>query len=67
MNEIIALYERQHKERKDDNGGFDVEATAEVIKGRVELKTRIITRNKDIEEKAKGFQADGGKELPEEE
>jgi hypothetical protein len=67
MNEIIALYERRHREKKDDNGGFDVEATAEVIKGKVELKTKIITRNKDIEEKAFGFQADGGKELPEEE
>jgi hypothetical protein len=38
-----------------DSGGYDVETLTEIIKGEVQVKTRVINRNQTILEKAGGF------------
>ena len=38
-----------------DGGGYDVETLTEIIKGEVQVKTRIINRNQDIMARAGGF------------
>jgi hypothetical protein len=54
------------KEAEKDDDGMDIETVTEIIKGEVKVKTRIINRNKEILERATGFQ-DMPKTLVEEE
>ena len=46
-NELIKLY-RDITSNDSDNNGFEVETTSEIIKGNLQVKTKVMKRNEEI-------------------
>lgn len=64
QNEIIALAEKESQSGSSD--GMEVETTAEIIKGNLQLKTKIIQNNKKIDDSTdyvQGARANGNTDL----
>lgn len=64
QNEIIALAEKEKQSGGSD--GMEVETTAEIIKGNLQLKTKIIQNNKKIDDSTdyvQGARANGNTDL----
>ena len=47
-NKLIELYEKMNGE--DNKDGYEVETTAEIIKGNLQVKTKVIKSNSEITE-----------------
>jgi hypothetical protein len=61
---LIAFAQKQNEDKGGDD--FDVETVTELIKGNIQVKTKVINHNRDIMEKAEGFM-DAPKKIIEEE
>jgi hypothetical protein len=61
---LIAIARKDNAEKDDEE--YDIETVAEIIKGNIQVKTKVITRNKEIMTKAEGF-VDTPKKIIEEE
>ena len=61
---LIALVQKSQGENNGEE--YDVETVAEIIKGNLQVKTQVITRNREIMTRAGGF-ADAPKKVIEEE
>jgi len=61
---IIAFAKKEGMDKGEDE--YDIETVAEIIKGNLQVKTKVITRNKEIMTNAEGF-VDAPKTVVEEE